>query len=102
MKGKQNQAQGRDNAVRHAVHLVRGLPMFAASAPQILAKEKADLAELESKGILRPGGGGIPPKQARAGFRVPWCSAAEVLWPRFLPGPSFSTNCFGSSRWQWP
>ena len=32
--------------------LVKGLPAFTASAPEILAKEKADLAELEGKGIL--------------------------------------------------
>jgi len=33
--------------------LARGLPMFTASAPQVLAKEKADLAELEGKGTVR-------------------------------------------------
>jgi len=32
--------------------LVKGLPMFTASAPEILAKEKADLAGLEGKGLL--------------------------------------------------
>ena len=32
---------------------VKGLPMFTASAPEILAKEKADLAELEGKSFLR-------------------------------------------------
>ena len=32
---------------------VRGLPMFAASEPQALAKEKAQLAELETKGLLQ-------------------------------------------------
>jgi len=32
--------------------LVKGLPMFTASAPEILAKEKADLAELVGKGLL--------------------------------------------------
>jgi manganese transport protein len=32
--------------------LARGLPMFTASAPEVLAKEKADLAELEGKGLL--------------------------------------------------
>lgn len=33
-------------------NLVKGLPTFTASAPEILAKEKADLAELEGKGPL--------------------------------------------------
>lgn len=32
--------------------LARGLPMFTASAPQELAKEKAELAELAGKGLL--------------------------------------------------
>lgn len=32
---------------------VKGLPMFTASAPEILAKERADLAELEGKPFLR-------------------------------------------------
>jgi manganese transport protein len=32
--------------------LVKGLPAFTASAPEILAKEKADLAELEGKNLL--------------------------------------------------
>ena len=32
--------------------LVKGLPMFTASAPEVLAKEKADLAELKGKGLL--------------------------------------------------
>ena len=32
---------------------VRGLPMFAASEPEALAKEKAQLAELERKGLLQ-------------------------------------------------
>ena len=32
--------------------LARGLPMFTASAPEVLAKEKAELAELEGKGLL--------------------------------------------------
>jgi manganese transport protein len=32
--------------------LARGLPMFTASAPKVLAKEKADLVELEGKGLL--------------------------------------------------
>jgi len=56
VKGKQNQfvpeltaegqAHGRDN-------LVRGLPIFTASAPEMLAKERADLAELEGKSFLQ-------------------------------------------------
>jgi Mn2+/Fe2+ NRAMP family transporter len=33
--------------------LVKGLPMFTASAPERLAREKAELAELETKGPLR-------------------------------------------------
>ena len=33
--------------------LAKGLPMFTASAPEVLAKEKADLAELQDKGLLR-------------------------------------------------
>jgi len=33
--------------------IVRGLPMFTASAPEVLAKEKAELAALEGKGVLR-------------------------------------------------
>ena len=32
--------------------VVKGLPMFTASAPEVLAKEKADLAELKGKGLL--------------------------------------------------
>jgi Mn2+/Fe2+ NRAMP family transporter len=32
-------------------NLVKGLPAFTASAPEILAKEKADLAELEGKSL---------------------------------------------------
>ncbi len=32
--------------------LVKGLPTFTASAPEILAKEKADLAELQGKNLL--------------------------------------------------
>jgi Mn2+/Fe2+ NRAMP family transporter len=32
--------------------LAKGLPMFTASAPEVLAKEKADLAELQHKGFL--------------------------------------------------
>jgi Mn2+/Fe2+ NRAMP family transporter len=32
--------------------LAKGLPMFTASAPEALAKEKADLAELQRKGFL--------------------------------------------------
>lgn len=34
-------------------HVVRGLPMFTASAPEALAREKADLAVLSEKGLLR-------------------------------------------------
>jgi len=37
--------------------LARGLPMFTASAPEVLAKEKAELAELEGKGFLQRWGG---------------------------------------------
>ena len=33
--------------------LAKGLPMFTASAPEVLAKEKADLAELKGKGFLQ-------------------------------------------------
>ena len=33
--------------------LVKGLPKFSAMAPEVLAREKSELAELESKGILR-------------------------------------------------
>ncbi|MHC4354613.1 MAG: divalent metal cation transporter [Planctomycetota bacterium] len=33
--------------------LAKGLPMFTASAPEVLAKEKAQLAEVEGKGPLR-------------------------------------------------
>ncbi len=32
--------------------LAKGLPMFTASVPEVLAKEKADLAEVEGKGLL--------------------------------------------------
>ena len=32
--------------------LAKGLPMFTASAPEVLAEEKAQLAEVEGKGIL--------------------------------------------------
>ena len=32
--------------------LARGLPMFTASAPEVLAKEKTELAELQGKGLL--------------------------------------------------
>jgi len=35
------------------VDSVKGLPMFTASAPEILAKEKADLAELKGKNSFR-------------------------------------------------
>ncbi len=45
MKGQQEQISDRND-------LARGLPMFTASAPEVLAKEKADLAELEGKGLL--------------------------------------------------
>jgi len=34
-------------------HEVKGLPMFTASAPEALAREKADLAALNGKGLLR-------------------------------------------------
>ena len=39
----------------HSEHtdFARGLPMFAASDPQVLAKEKAELATLERAGFLR-------------------------------------------------
>ena len=33
--------------------LAKGLPMFTASAPEALAKEKADLAELQRRGFLQ-------------------------------------------------
>ena len=42
MKDNKNHSHTRD-------HLVKGLPMFTESAPEILAKEKADLVELSSK-----------------------------------------------------
>lgn len=42
MKNKQYTNSGREDSVK-------GLPTFTASAPEILAKEKADLAELEGK-----------------------------------------------------
>jgi len=35
------------------INLPKGLPMFAASEPQAVIKEKAKLAELEGKGLLR-------------------------------------------------
>ena len=34
-------------------HLLKGLPMFAGLEPQAVIKEKAKLAELESKGLLK-------------------------------------------------
>ncbi len=37
----------------HAAGEVKGLPMFTASSPEALAREKAELAALEGKGILR-------------------------------------------------
>lgn len=45
MKGQHDQASDRDD-------LAKGLPMFTASAPEVLAKEKAELAELEGKSLL--------------------------------------------------
>ncbi|MFH1718703.1 MAG: divalent metal cation transporter [Planctomycetota bacterium] len=42
----------RDNAAARK-DLAKGLPMFTASVPEVLAKEKADLAELEGKGTVR-------------------------------------------------
>ena len=45
MKDQQDAASDRND-------LARGLPMFTASAPEVLAKEKAELAELEGKGLL--------------------------------------------------
>jgi Mn2+/Fe2+ NRAMP family transporter len=33
--------------------LVKGLPTFTASAPEVLEKEKADLVELQGKGLLK-------------------------------------------------
>ena len=45
MKDRQDRASGRDD-------LARGLPMFTASAPEVLAKEKAELAALQGKGLL--------------------------------------------------
>jgi Mn2+/Fe2+ NRAMP family transporter len=33
--------------------LVKGLPKFSAATPEVLAQEKAELAELEGKGVLR-------------------------------------------------
>jgi len=33
--------------------LAKGLPMFAASAPEVLAKEKAELAAVEGRGLLK-------------------------------------------------
>ena len=42
MKDNKNHSHTKD-------HLVKGLPMFTESAPEILAKEKADLVELSSK-----------------------------------------------------
>jgi manganese transport protein len=44
-KDKPDRSRARDN-------LVKGLPMFTASAPEILAKEKADLTALQGKGLL--------------------------------------------------
>lgn len=46
MKNKQYMNCNIDDAVK-------GLPMFTASAPEILAKEKADLEELEGKNFLQ-------------------------------------------------
>lgn len=45
-----NNDQQDQNRTQH--ELVKGLPMFTASAPEILAKEKADLAELKGKSTL--------------------------------------------------
>jgi len=45
MKPRQEQISDRND-------LARGLPMFTASAPEVLAKEKAALAELKGKGLL--------------------------------------------------
>jgi len=41
------------NQRREGADLVRGLPMFTASDPQALAKEKAQLAALETKGFFQ-------------------------------------------------
>ena len=52
---KPRQEQISDSPERDAFRrndLARGLPMFTASAPEVLAKEKAALAELEGKGLL--------------------------------------------------
>ena len=52
---KPRQEQISDSPERDAFRrndLARGLPMFTASAPEVLAKEKAALAELEGKSFL--------------------------------------------------
>jgi len=46
MENQQNQSSG-------DVDLIRGLPMFTASDPEALAKEKAELVALEGKGTLQ-------------------------------------------------
>ena len=40
------------NHLTEEAYLVRGLPMFTALDPEALASEKAQLAELDSKGLL--------------------------------------------------
>ena len=46
MKDQQDRSSDRKD-------LAQGLPMFTASAPDVLAKEKAQLVEVEGKGLLR-------------------------------------------------
>jgi hypothetical protein len=52
---------------------VKGLPMFTASAPEILAEEKAALAELEGKNFLQRWRGYF------AGTGPGWLQSALVL-----------------------
>ena len=52
----ENDQQGLNNTQEN---LVKGLPTFTASVPEILAKEKADLAELQGKNILVVAHGGV-------------------------------------------
>ena len=92
-KGRQDQSSDKDNSVK-------GLPMFTASAPEILAKEKADLAELEGKSTFRRWRGYL----SKTG--PGWLQSALVLgsgsaMASLLPEHICSTDYFGFSRWQW-
>ncbi len=50
---KKIQVGEQQNQTTDGADLMRGLPMFAASDPEALAKEKAELAALKGKGFLQ-------------------------------------------------